>query len=63
MKIKFDTNQEYQIQAINNTADLFEGYPLNKGGYRKPPVPGEFLSNAVYETSATYPNLTETSFL
>ena len=33
MKFLFDSNQDYQIQAINSVLDLFEGQPLNKGQF------------------------------
>ena len=33
MKIKFDDNQQYQLDAINAVVDLFEGQPLASGAY------------------------------
>lgn len=33
MKLKFDSTQEYQIQAVNSFIDLFYGQPLNQGDY------------------------------
>lgn len=33
MKLKFDSTQEYQIQAVNSFVDLFDGQPLNQGDY------------------------------
>lgn len=33
MKIKFDSTQQYQINAVNSIIDLFDGQPLNKGDY------------------------------
>jgi len=33
MKLKFDSTQEYQIQAVNSFIDLFDGQPLNQGDY------------------------------
>ena len=33
MKIKFDENQQYQIDAINAVVDLFEGQPLASGAF------------------------------
>ena len=33
MKLHFDPNQEFQIQAISSVVDLFEEQPLNKGEY------------------------------
>lgn len=33
MKLKFDPNQQYQIDAVNAVVDLFEGQPLVQGGF------------------------------
>lgn len=33
MKLKFDANQDYQIDAIKSITDLFEGQPLKKGEF------------------------------
>lgn len=33
MKIKFDSNQDYQLEAIQSFVDLFDGQPLNKGDF------------------------------
>ena len=33
MKLKFDSSQQYQLQAIAGLVDLFEGQPLNKGDF------------------------------
>ncbi|MDO8447088.1 MAG: DEAD/DEAH box helicase family protein [Deltaproteobacteria bacterium] len=33
MKLHFDSNQEYQIEAIKAVTDLFEGQPLSGGGF------------------------------
>lgn len=33
MKLHFDANQEYQLQAIQAVLGLFEGQPLNKGDF------------------------------
>ena len=35
MKIRFDENQQYQLDAINAVVDLFEGQPLAAGAYTK----------------------------
>ena len=33
MKLKFDSEQEYQISAVQSIVDLFDGQPLNQDGY------------------------------
>lgn len=33
MKLQFDSNQQYQIDAINSAVDLFNGQPLDKGDF------------------------------
>jgi len=33
MKLHFDSNQEYQLQAIQSVVDVFEGQPLNTGEF------------------------------
>ncbi len=33
MKIKFDSTQQYQQDAVAAFVDLFEGQPLNQGDY------------------------------
>ncbi|MFW5884783.1 MAG: DEAD/DEAH box helicase family protein [Patescibacteria group bacterium] len=33
MKLQFDSNQQYQLDAINSVVNLFEGQPLNKGDF------------------------------
>jgi type III restriction enzyme len=33
MKIKFDSTQEYQIQAVNSFIDLFDGQPMQQADY------------------------------
>lgn len=33
MKIKFDSTQQYQIDAVNSIVELFDGQPLNKGDF------------------------------
>jgi type III restriction enzyme len=46
MKIQFDGHQEYQLDAINSTLDLFEGQPLAQSDYeiRFDAVTGELFS-------------------
>ena len=33
MKLKFDSNLEYQLEAIQGVTDLFEGLPRNREGF------------------------------
>lgn len=33
MKLQFNSHQDFQIQAIESVADIFEGQPLNTGDY------------------------------
>ena len=33
MKLHFDSNQEYQLQAIQSVVDVFEGQPLSTGEF------------------------------
>jgi type III restriction enzyme len=33
MKLKFDSTQPFQLQAVNSFVDLFDGQPLNQGDY------------------------------
>ena len=33
MKLHFDSNQNYQLKAIQSVVDLFEGQPMNKGDF------------------------------
>ena len=33
MKLKFDSSQQFQIDAVNSLVDLFDGQPLNQGEY------------------------------
>ena len=34
MRLQFDPNQEYQIEAIKAVTDIFEGQPLSKSDYK-----------------------------
>lgn len=46
MKLHFDPNQRYQIEAINSVVDIFEGQPLNKSDFEfslKPAAGGLFF--------------------
>ncbi|MCJ7624888.1 MAG: hypothetical protein MUO76_15410 [Anaerolineaceae bacterium] len=33
MKLHFDPNQNYQLEAIQSVVDLFDGQPLSAGEY------------------------------
>ena len=33
MKLKFDSSQSYQLQAVNSVVNIFEGQPLAKGDF------------------------------
>jgi len=33
MKLHFDPNQQFQIDAIQSIIDIFEGQPLNRGDF------------------------------
>ncbi len=46
MKIKFDSNQEFQLDAIRAVVDVFDGQPLARGEFeiRLDVAGGEFLS-------------------
>ena len=33
MKIKFDSTQQYQIDAVNSMVEIFDGQPLNNGDF------------------------------
>jgi len=33
MNLHFESNQEYQLQAIQSVVDVFEGQPLNNGDF------------------------------
>ena len=46
MKIKFDSNQEFQLDAIRAVVDVFDGQPLARGEFeiRLDAAGGEFLS-------------------
>ena len=47
MKIQFDSNQDYQLDAIRAVVDLFDGQPLAQGEYegRFDAVGGDLLSD------------------
>jgi type III restriction enzyme len=47
MKIKFDSNQDYQLDAIKAVVDVFDGQPLAQGDYeiRFDAVGGDLLSD------------------
>lgn len=33
MKLHFDPNQQYQLDAVTSIIDIFEGQPLNQGDF------------------------------
>ena len=33
MKLHFDPNQQYQLDAVKSIVDIFEGQPLNQGDF------------------------------
>ncbi|MCC7085559.1 MAG: hypothetical protein IT427_11190 [Pirellulales bacterium] len=47
MKIQFDSNQDYQLDAIKAVVDTFDGQPLAQGEYeiRFDAVGGDLLSD------------------
>lgn len=45
MKLHFDSNQEYQLEAIRAITDIFEGQPLNSGDFEfSVTSPGSFMT-------------------
>lgn len=50
MKIKFDSRQQYQIDAVNAVVDIFDGQPLHQGDYEfrlESAYSGQLLSGQV----------------
>ena len=47
MKIQFDSNQDYQLEAIEAVVDVFDGQPMAQGEYeiRFDAVGGDLLSD------------------
>jgi len=47
MKIQFDSNQDYQLEAIQAVVDVFDGQPLAQGEYeiRFDTLGGDLLSD------------------
>lgn len=45
MKLHFDSNQDYQLEAIKAITDLFEGQPLNGGDFEFSIAPSGALLN------------------
>ena len=43
MKLHFDPNQQYQLDAVKSIVDIFEGQPLNQGDF------GFSVSEKTYE--------------
>ena len=54
MKLHFDPNQQFQLDAINSIVNLFEGQPLRSGGmlfaeeFESELFPAEGVGNALY---------------
>ena len=46
MKLKFDSSQQFQLDAIASIVDLFDGQPLNKGDFS---VEIELGQNALFK--------------
>jgi type III restriction enzyme len=46
LKIQFDSQQQYQVEAVNAVLDVFDGQPLAQGQFEIGPAAGagEFLS-------------------
>lgn len=45
MKLHFDPNQNFQLQAIKSVVDIFEGQPLNQGDFEITDLQGSALFN------------------
>jgi restriction endonuclease len=55
MKIQFDAQQQYQIQAVDAVVDVFDGQPLAQGQFEIGPAAtsGEFLSELGFGNELT----------
>lgn len=58
MKLKFDSSQQFQLDAIASIVDLFDGQPLNKGDFS---VEIELGQNALFQTELGFGNLLQIS--
>lgn len=44
MKLQFDANQDYQLEAIASVVKVFEGQPLSEGGFQATPTSNDSQS-------------------
>ena len=58
MKIQFDSQQKYQIDAVNSVLDVFEGQPLAQGQFEMGPTAGagELLSELGFGNQLVLPD-------
>jgi type III restriction enzyme len=57
LKIQFDSQQQYQIDAVNSVLDIFDGQPLAQGQFEIGPAAGtgEFLSELGFGNQLVLP--------
>jgi type III restriction enzyme len=57
LKIQFDYQQQYQIDAVNSVLDIFDGQPLAQGQFEIGPAAGtgEFLSELGFGNQLVLP--------
>lgn len=53
MKLKFDSFQLFQLDAIASIVDLFDGQPLNKGDFT---IELQVKQNAIFQTESGFAN-------
>lgn len=53
MKINFDSNQEYQLEAISSVVDLFAGQMSTEGQLELTPVDGSLFSGTAFANTLT----------
>ncbi|GAB1349917.1 hypothetical protein MASR1M107_21310 [Ignavibacteriales bacterium] len=58
MKLKFDSSQQFQLDAIASIVDLFNGQPLNKGDFT---IELQVEQNAIFQTELGFGNRLEIS--
>ncbi len=58
MKLKFDSSQQFQLDAIASVVDLFNGQPLNKGDFT---IELQVERNAIFQTELGFGNRLEIS--